>query len=282
MTAIHPLNNSQLQSNVNAASYTLTNVVDPSSDQDVATKAYVDDNAFTPPYSYISGLLPTYVDADTVTFGTGDGFCGNSRFVVTSSISVDWTFGEGVTGFAYAYIDYDASTFPNDIVIIGSTDEPSKNTTYNQWMLGDDRCVGAFYVIDSNIQGFVSQPIGSTIEIHLTKRHFLSSEMNPDGTWQTPNLHDGSTMFPVNATHALMGIYNRDVNTAVYVMCTTAEMAAMGGSAFDNQQIMAYDYYYAFVLGWIQLGASRAVRVLGDNGNDNEMLIHTKGYRYER
>jgi len=42
MTAIHPLNNSQLQSNVNAASYTMTNVVDPSSDQDAATKKYVD------------------------------------------------------------------------------------------------------------------------------------------------------------------------------------------------------------------------------------------------
>jgi len=36
------LNNSQLQSNVNAASYTITNVVNPSSDQDVATKKYVD------------------------------------------------------------------------------------------------------------------------------------------------------------------------------------------------------------------------------------------------
>ena len=43
MAAIHPLNNSQLQSNVNAASYTLTNVVDPSSNQDMATKKYVDD-----------------------------------------------------------------------------------------------------------------------------------------------------------------------------------------------------------------------------------------------
>jgi len=46
MTAIHPLNNGKLQSNVNAASYTITNVVTPSSDQDVATKGYVDSKGF--------------------------------------------------------------------------------------------------------------------------------------------------------------------------------------------------------------------------------------------
>jgi len=281
MTAIHPLNNSQLQSNVNAASYTLTNVVDPSSDQDVATKAYVDDNAFTPPYSYISGLLPTYVDADTVTFGTGDGFCGNSRFVVTSSISVDWTFGEGVTGFAYAYIDYDASTFPNDIVIIGSTDEPSKNTTYNQWMLGDDRCVGAFYVVDSAIKGFVAQLQGINIEINGSVIDMALS-INPDGTWQTPPIYEGDEITPVNAIYVRVLVYGQDTNSHCAAGVTTTEMTGLGAAGLSTALLYNYAYTTAWGEGVIPLGPSRTLKVFGANDDDNNLYLSLRGYIYER
>ena len=79
MTAIHPLNNSQLQSNVNAASYTLTNVVDPSSDQDAATKKYVDDN------DVVNPITSTAVIADdTIVRGNG-----GARGIQDTGISID-------------------------------------------------------------------------------------------------------------------------------------------------------------------------------------------------
>ena len=56
MTAINPLNNAKLQSNLDASSNKVVNVVDPSSDQDVSTKKYVDDNVFSGDHADLSNV----------------------------------------------------------------------------------------------------------------------------------------------------------------------------------------------------------------------------------
>ena len=88
----------------------------------------------------------TYSDADQITCGAAQYMCKDKYCYWISTLTTNATGAAGGADWWYLYLDYSAITSGTAITaseLIWSITEPTYNTTYRQWMNGDDRCIFA-------------------------------------------------------------------------------------------------------------------------------------------
>jgi len=230
---------------------------------------------------YISGVRVKYSNTTAVTVQVGDGWCNGSYFAVTQDIDHAMTSLAAGADFHYIYLDDDASTYPSTLTIIDSTTEPAVDDEKGGgWYNGDDRCLGTVY----------SAAGGATVaSYHMSESgyHTLSSllaaasSMNPDGTWQTPDDAETSTLLPVTANRAIIVGYGADTGSIGKFAAATKERAddviafGSGDIRVDGASIVLQTFRIA-------LGPSRNLRIGGDNDDDNVLSLWILGWRDAR
>ena len=183
--------------------------------------------------------------------------------------------------FHYIYIDDDASAAPV-ATIIDSTTEPAWSDSKRGWYNGDDRCIGvqpstngAATLIYTENQAVSDRVIG--LDVAVSSFPNMALAMNPDSTFQVPNVNDGSVVTPVNAIQIAVRLKNTDVGLTVVVFLASAEVATAGSSFMvfsgpDEEEAQTK----------INLGASRDIRIGGFNSNDNNLACNCQGFKYQR
>lgn len=130
----------------------------------------------------------TYHDADQITCAAAQYMCKDKYCHWISTLTTVATGAAGGSDWWYLYLDYSAITSGTVLTaseLIWSTTEPTWNTTYRQWMNGDDRCIFAVRTTGANaiIEFFHS---GSTVWF-ADKLEFLAT-VDIDTTWTDATL----------------------------------------------------------------------------------------------
>lgn len=239
---------------------------------------------------YADGFVAKYDDSTHVDITAGiyevDGkiitLAADANYVLTSiPAGFDWI---------YIYLNKSASTSLSPSFYNG-TDEPVFNPTKRGWYHPtntSDRLVAAVFTPDS---GVIIAPY-SVIEAgnKLRRTHFsitataefaIATNMNPDGTWQTPNMRESSVILPINAVQALFRIGNQDsIGALVSVAVTNSEIAALESSPARGEQLFLSTTGNATLTNEISLGDSRNVKVFGNPDDDNFLSAWLGGCTY--
>jgi len=225
---------------------------------------------------YISSY--TFVDDDTVTVGDGSYWiCNGSLSKLTSATNVDISSPTG-PDFYYLYDD-DSERSGTTPTLVFSTTEPSFTEATGKigWYNGDERCIAVAWVEAGNtIDDFVATIVGgSCIRYTFDTAITLASNMNPDGTWQTPDDDAGATYIPIGASQAHIGVSNADAGSVI-VSAKSAESNTNG----TTDAIYYEGYSGANIIGWLNLGSSRNMVVFGDNDDNNALSLKLYGWEF--
>ena len=231
---------------------------------------------------YISGYMKdcygSFVDDDTVQIGTGEGICNGSWFEVTSASNVDVSLVGTGTNWHYFYIDDDQSSYPVP-KIIASTTEPSESSTKHGWYNGNDRCIWAAIEVGNTIYTN-TQANG---EVMFTAQEALAGNVNPDGSWQECDDASPTNWLPVNVLYIVVGMEAQDSGAQCRAEVATLEHVNQGADAVQNNYFTIKGYDIVNVTGLrVYLGASRDLRVCGDNDDDNALDLSIQGYKIKR
>lgn len=224
---------------------------------------------------------PVFKTTTSITLKTGYGVCNGNYFKMTADIdlTID-AFSNG--SYTYIYIDDSESSYPIP-TFISSTTVPAWSDSLFGWYNGDDRCIGALYCDSaSTIEFFFSNQVGNIVEVIPDMSIQLASDMNPDGTWQTPNGAESSTKLPINAVKAkFYGLNDHTATTNAGLMGVQAkELVDLNANV--GAQMFSYAYGTFRVQGWCNLGASRNVRIKSTNTASNYMNLYLRGYAISR
>lgn len=232
---------------------------------------------------FIEGFMISY-NSTTNAYITS-GFCeANGKFYqLASNLDHTMTSLTTVAGFRYIYIDDSASTPPTPTIIDNVT-APSWSDAKFGWYNGDDRCVGSIYnpsgsAIVTPMSMIALSP--KVIKCMIAPSISMASNINPDGTWQTPNVSDGSVVTPVNAIEIhLTDAYNTSSDVANFCV-TNAEMATLSSNIITNY-IRLKGSLYMWFAGNVPLGASRNIKIAAENLEENTLTCSCSGFTYTR
>lgn len=234
---------------------------------------------------FIDGYVCKYNTSTSITIIAGSCEANSSYYSLASDDSHSMT---GLTvGFRrhYIYIDDDAST-PPAATIIDATTPPSWSNSKRGWYNGDDRCIGevSSSIATATIDFFETSGTGKVISNYygFTSLPPLASNMNPDGTWQTPDDAESSTILPINVVEGYFGLQGADAASNCSAAVTTSETAtvytAINGAMFFDSGYNLIDLRNIR----LPLGASHNVKVGGGVDDDNDLDLRLHGYSYAR
>lgn len=241
-------------------------------------------NNFYPAYSYIHGMWPVWNTPTNFSIGFGEGYVGTNFFSLQSTLT------HGPANFAqcsaydvlYIYIDDSLTTYPTNIVLLDQTNIPTRNTVYDQFMFGDDRCIAALYVTNSTLQPFTLLNGGYVMATNIP----LATSMNPDGTWQTPDTLLSETILPANVKRAKFAVSAADSGAECIVAIATYEASLRGTAAGGVPELGSAAYFRGYntlsATPWIWMGSGRAIRILGQNDDDNNLDCSLMGWEIDR
>lgn len=190
------------------------------------------------------------------------------------------------TGFDihYIYIDDSASTTPI-AVIIDSTTEPTYSTDNRGWYNGDDLCVGAVIspAGSATVAYFSTIYNAKEVTYHYGRGSFpqIANSMDPDSTWQTPNVTQSSVVVPVNATAIKVYMRAQDIGANCSARATSKEMASVNTTITDGD-IDFGGYQFLDDNGWVILGFSRDIEIAGTNDDDISLGCECMGFKISR
>jgi hypothetical protein len=125
----------------------------------------------------------TYSDADQITCAAAQYMCKDKYCYWVSTITTVATGAAGGAEFWYLYLDYSAITSGTVLTaseLVWSTTAPTFNTTYRQWMNGDDRCIFAVKTTAANaILEFLHDGDLCIFADAIT----VTDNVDPDTTW---------------------------------------------------------------------------------------------------
>jgi hypothetical protein len=238
----------------------------------------VDGSAVTNFPENIRGCWVEYGNTTQIVVSIGAGMCNGNYFSIETAITHTMTGLAGGDVYHYIYIDDDASTYPYSPTIINATNEPSESAAKDGWYNGNDRCLGA--VIDRAASTNVSAFSRSGPDVYLAADFLRSAhdQTNPDGTWETPNTAETSTVLPVTAIGIYARLYSVDADSTAMITWTTYEEAQV-------QTSPSVLFYHSVRVGSMRmfhpLGASRNMRLAGES-NDDTMYLRPNGWREAR
>lgn len=235
---------------------------------------------------FIDGFVVKYYDTTNVTITAG-ALEANGKYY---ELAADTQFAVGGLGAGYdvhyIYID-DAASSPPTPSFAASITEPTYSPAARGWYGGaGNRCIGAVIspVTGPTITYFNSESDGGKEVRHTvgsTKLLQLATNMNPDGTWQSPNTIETSLILPVNAIAVKLLLYNSDIGSTAILYAASSEMAAVNTSVLDGQ-INILGYNEAQSWDWVSLGPSRNIKIGGRDDDDNALNAFCVGFKILR
>ena len=246
----------------------------------------LDTNGFVT-YASMSGMYPVYVDTNTVSVTNGEGYCYDTYFCMTSAVSLDLpvTAFASATGFAYIYIDYDASTFPNAVTLYASTNAPMKVNEPMGWYCttsSQDRVVAAT-PIHLNRLCIAQWNEADCVQSNVFE---LESTLTGSPMWTNCSDRSASSVLPINASHLYVEMHGDDTTPAVlHLAAARKELRDLTGTPLAAS-IYPYDVRrsgYRKVNGtdWMPLGPSRDIYIHGE-GVDDGWEVWVRGWRIYR
>jgi hypothetical protein len=237
--------------------------------------------------SYITGCYGNYVDGDTTKINVGAGLCNGNYFQLLIETNVDITpAGAAYNVFHYYYIDDSGSTYPNDLAIYSSTNEPTFSTNLVGWYNGaipEDRVLWA--VLEQASTGVIFEYLQDRgkFTFGLTVATVINQNLTGPSTWDVANTAQVEDWTPVNAVDAWLDAHCEDgASTCWTKIKTTEHVAVLSTWAYERGEIICkgYDDQRIGPLP-LRLGPSRSVRYTGqadDEGADS--ALH--GFTIER
>ena len=104
--------------------------------------------------------------------------------------------------------------------------------------------------------------------------------MTVTGAWQSPSTNT-STAGPDVFDAVELYLQNQDVGGGVLLSATSAEMAAAESNVVLGAQVLSDSATEEDdqTQGWVKVGASRDIRVAGDNDDDDSLDVFLTGVR---
>ena len=211
----------------------------------------------------ITGFDVSYDNTTNTTISIGQAYVTDTWLSTSASATHTVDSLASTNDFHYIYIDYSASTgTPTSAVFVDSTTEPAESATLGGWYNGQDRCVGAVY---SPTNGATITPFAlAQGRVLLSVRLQAASEMDPDGNWDTPNVNAGAGILPVGASRALVSMSNGSAAPAYVTLAALSKEAVDAGSSAAAAEVYTVNPDGdTAVTGWLAVGASRELRVMG-------------------
>jgi len=220
-----------------------------------------------------------YVDTNTITIGLGSGDNAGSFFAVTTVVTQDIAALADVTNL-YVYLS-NTSTFPSTLTFYDSVVLPEWSDVYhaNYHTNGVDRFIGSIPLMGNIVVTNFSRSIEGSLM--LTNQIALGSSMDPDGTWQTPDDSESSLYLPATATRIFVRMANTDA-TPGDVDLGARRFESHGGADLDHSGWSDGGSVTVVETAWVRLGASRNIRIKGENNNDNNLNTWFMGYEEAR
>ena len=237
----------------------------------------------------IKGLVCSYTDANTVAISAGYAECNGTFYEDVDGATHDITSGAD-TQFVYFFIDDSAST--KSAIVFRSEDSgvetPAWSDAKQGWYSDQtvaDRVIGAAYCTGAVTMGaFTAVNMEGNIRV---KNGFdgiqIASAMNPTSAWLTPDVKESDVVTPVNATEIFLAITSVDVSSFASAYAAIKEVADVETNFLFGASVSARSNGYVIGSGWCPLGASRLIRIAGDDNDDNGGLdSYVMGYGYTR
>jgi hypothetical protein len=234
----------------------------------------------------IDGFVVKYSSTTAVAITAGYCIANGKYYTLASDTTHTMTSLASAFDYHYIYVDDDASTAPT-AVIIDSTTDPVWSDSKRGWYNGDDRCIGGVVspTGSATLGYFDSSCCGSGKYIEyrygLGSIPAMATDMNPDGTFQTPASNDGSVVTPVNAVTMFIRGTCEDVTDVCQFSVSSAEMAAVNTSLLDAQ-VNTFAYNLNVDVHKISLGASRNIKIGGSDTDDNKLDAYCVGFGITR
>jgi len=233
---------------------------------------------------HIQGFVVQYFTTTTVEITAG--LCeANGKIYVLDFVDTFPLSGIVLADdFHYIYID-DAGSAPPSPSYVDSTTEPVYDDIKLGWYNGNDRCIGVLESpnLTTIIEFFSTRGTqGKYVESTIGRSTNMASNMNPNATWQAPNIIDGSGVTPVNATTIALSLNGEDPTSTFGVYATNAESSVVKTSFLRGTfEHFGFNNGTLFT-GFMPLGASRNIRITGQADDDNALDAWVFGYGYNR
>jgi len=248
------------------------------------------------------GFWPTYIDTNTITISRGTISANGTEYRSESIITQDVSGLPNLTNIVYGYLDDSASSSTTNITVYTSTNHP----TYVNALAGyycssstADRVIFAIPYTNSAIAGFICSDTGDLV-VRYDQPYACATNLNPTGGWQIPDLNEASTFLPINASHVYLAMSgDESVQQQLLLAATTFEMtntfAEAGVPWLPSGANYTFNQGATLMMagssdtgsgipmsGWMQLGASRNVRIAGENDDENDLGCSVAGWRIYR
>ena len=233
----------------------------------------------------IIGLEPRYASATEILIPAGLIRANGKECTLTSDYTHAMTTLSGSEHCRYLYVDDSATTAPTAVIIDNLT-APTWDYARNGWYSGDDRYLGAVptVITSSTIPYFDVLKISERqvrVIFGIQVMPDLGTAMNPSASWQTPDDYESSEIIPENANEMFLHLYGGDAAALCYVYGTSKEFADVDAN-IGHAQFFKIGYILISEGGWIALGASRNVRITGEDNDDNGLYAYCAGWGYPR
>lgn len=236
------------------------------------------------------GFVTKYADPTHVNITAGIYDVAGKK--ISLSADANYLFTSLPSGFdiIYIYLNRSASgptspSFYNTIV------EPVLNPILRGWYHPtntSDRLVGVVRspAASATIEYFAMEAISQNyLECDFGRKEQLATDLSPDGTWQTPNTAEFSTVCPVNAVSYKITMDNGDDSDTTGLYCANSEMAAVN-TAISHGQFEQFNYSVntstTVTTCFLALGASRNIKIAGNDDDLNTLGAWFRGFGYAR
>ena len=124
----------------------------------------------------------------------------------------------------------------------------------------------------------------------------IAYDHSPDGTLQVPDEKESSTILPVGTTRAYIYMKNQESTSGDYITLTCVPKEFADTSPGDGSSPPYSSDFLGFInefesvnaanninsgTGWVPIGASRNVRIGGDDNDDNGLACWVLGRKVE-
>jgi hypothetical protein len=232
----------------------------------------------------ITGMVVKYNSTTSITITAGAMEMNGNLYILSNDTT--HTMTSTTASFDIHYIYVTVGTPPN-VSIIDSISEPIWSNSKRGFYNGNDKCISAVISRSgtTNIDYFSVAPQSDHfIRVHYGRASLLqlATNMNPTSAWQTPNTNESSVTLPVTSTAVKLWLSNTDVDAVVTLAATSSEMAAVNTALADGEVYYTASIELILSDGWVNLGASRNVRIGGANDDDNFLSSWVTGFEIQR
>jgi hypothetical protein len=237
-------------------------------------KGFETPGAFVPRYfsSVNVSISPGYIEAN-----------GSIYYLATATNHLMTSLAAAVDNH-YIYIDDDASSAPN-ATIIDSTTEPAFNAAKGGWYNGNDKLIGVVTNVlglTATLDRFETIVYGKLTRNITLKRFTLGLNMNPTGSWQTPNTNESDIYAPVNAVELRVHIVDNRAGASPRSSWASNEWAAAEPTNWQLTPQYTRGFSNKELSSWGSLGASRKIKMIADSADANDFSAYAQGYGYLR